>query len=45
MEHLINWIGIDDHADKWTLAHFEGAGRKAREWELKPEGISRDLRR
>jgi transposase len=35
---IIHWIGIDDHADKWTIAHFEGHGEKAtKEWELIPD--------
>lgn len=30
-------IGIDDHADKWTIAHLEGAAEKpAHEFELVP---------
>lgn len=34
---IIHWIGIDDHADKWTIAHFEGANsRPTREFELAP---------
>ena len=38
MEHLINWIGIDDHADRWTIAHFIGdRARPEREWELIPD--------
>jgi len=37
MEHVINWIGIDDHADSWTIAQFAGGGANpAREWELVP---------
>src|SRR5690348_10345671 len=33
----INWIGIDDSADKWTIAHYSG-GQPAptRELELVP---------
>ena len=37
MTNGTNWIGIDDHADKWTIAHY--AGQKStptREWELQP---------
>jgi len=34
---IIHWIGIDDHADKWTIAHFRVAEEKpAREFELVP---------
>lgn len=34
---IIHWIGIDDHADKWTIAHLEGASNvPAREFELVP---------
>lgn len=34
---IIHWIGIDDHADKWTIADLEGAKKKpTREFELKP---------
>ncbi len=25
---IIHWIGIDDHADNWTIAHFEGGAEK-----------------
>ena len=25
---IIHWIGIDDHADKWTIAHLEGTNEK-----------------
>jgi hypothetical protein len=35
---IIHWIGIDDHADKWTIAHFKGNEEKpAKEWELVPD--------
>jgi transposase len=35
---IIHWIGIDDHADKWTIAHFQGnEERPAKEWELVPD--------
>ena len=35
---IIHWIGIDDHADKWTIAHFKGNEEKpAREFELVPD--------
>lgn len=37
MKNVINWIGIDDHADNWTIAHYEGMNEEpAREWELTP---------
>ena len=37
MKNGINWIGIDDHADKWTIAHYEGMNEEpTREWELMP---------
>ena len=37
MANGINWIGIDDSADKWTIAHYRGAdGTPAREFELVP---------
>jgi transposase len=37
MTNLTNWIGIDDHADKWTIAHYRGqAVESEREWELQP---------
>jgi len=35
---IIHWIGIDDHADKWTIAHFKGGEAKpANEFELVPD--------
>lgn len=35
--NIIHWIGIDDHADKWTIAHLSGSDRQAtKEWELIP---------
>ncbi len=35
---IIHWIGIDDHADKWTIAQFRGHEKKpAREFELVPD--------
>ena len=35
---IIHWIGIDDHADKWTIAQFEGEEEKpAKEFELVPD--------
>jgi len=37
MANFSNWIGIDDHADKWTIAHYRGtACEPEREWELEP---------
>lgn len=37
MTNLTNWIGIDDHAEKWTIAQYRGTQREPeREWELKP---------
>ncbi len=34
---IIHWIGIDDHADKWTIAQFRGNEQKpAKEFELIP---------
>ena len=37
MKHVTNWIGIDDHADKWTICHLRGQQNEpAREWELQP---------
>lgn len=37
MGHVTNWIGIDDHADSWTIAQFTAEGSEpAREWELVP---------
>jgi transposase len=34
---MIHWIGIDDHADKWTIAHLRGSEEKAaNEFELIP---------
>lgn len=37
MANSINWIGIDDSADKWTIAHYEGgAAVPTREFELVP---------
>ena len=34
---IIHWIGIDDHADKWTIAHLRGSEEKpAKEFELIP---------
>jgi len=37
MRNGINWIGIDDSADKWTIAQYvDGAAAPAREFELVP---------
>lgn len=34
---IIHWFGIDDHADKWTIAHLAGSGsRPEKEFELVP---------
>jgi transposase len=34
---IIHWIGIDDHADSWSIAHYRGADEKpTREFELVP---------
>ena len=34
---IIHWIGIDDHADKWTIAQLRGPEEKpAKEFELIP---------
>ena len=35
---IIHWIGIDDHADKWTIAHYRGdEERPAKEFEVVPD--------
>jgi transposase len=35
---IIHWIGIDDHADKWTIAHYRGdEERPGKEFELVPD--------
>src|SRR5258707_4136597 len=35
---IIYWIGIDDHADKWTIAQYKGNEEKpAKEFELVPD--------
>jgi transposase len=35
---IIYWIGIDDHADKWTIAQYKGNDEKpAKEFELVPD--------
>lgn len=37
MANSINWIGIDDHADKLTIAHYIGNQKQAaKEWEVIP---------
>lgn len=37
MANGINWIGIDDSADKWTIAQYvDSAAAPAREFELVP---------
>ena len=34
---IIHWIGIDDHADSWTIAHLEGSeGKFEKEFALVP---------
>lgn len=34
---IIHWIGIDDHADKWTIAHLEGnESELKKEFEVSP---------
>lgn len=34
---IIHWIGIDDHADKWTIAEFAGSGKEPEhEFEVVP---------
>jgi transposase len=39
---IMHWIGIDDHADKLTIAHFEGDGeRPSKEFELVPNARGR----
>ena len=35
---IMHWIGIDDHADKWTIAQYKGQEeRPAKEFELVPD--------
>jgi transposase len=35
---IIHWIGIDDHADKWTIAEIRGdEAESSREFELVPD--------
>jgi hypothetical protein len=35
---IMHWVGIDDHADKWTIAHFSGQDDKpTKEFELIPD--------
>ena len=37
MKNVSNYVGIDDHADKWSIAQYEGeATEPKREWELEP---------
>lgn len=37
MRHLTNWIGIDDHADKLTIALYVGTQKEpAKVWEVAP---------
>ena len=37
MANGINWIGIDDSADRWVIAHYQGAAAvAAKEFELVP---------
>src|SRR5688500_1614516 len=37
MAHLSNWIGIDDHADKLTIALCVGSHKQpAKQWEVAP---------
>jgi len=37
MGDLTNWVGIDDHADKLTIAAMVGSGKQAaKEWEVVP---------
>lgn len=37
MRNSINWIGIDDHADKLTIALYVGEQKRAaKEWEVAP---------
>lgn len=37
MKNSINWIGIDDHADGLTIAHYTGMeAEPTREWEVIP---------
>jgi transposase len=37
MKNITNWIGIDDHADKWTIVQYRGEeSEPSREWELTP---------
>jgi transposase len=35
---IMHWVGIDDHADKWTIAHFAGESEKpTKEFERVPD--------
>jgi len=37
MTNVTNWIGIDDHADKWTITQYRGQqDEPTRDWELQP---------
>jgi hypothetical protein len=37
MAHLTNWVGIDDHADKLTIALYVGSQKQpTKEWEVAP---------
>ena len=37
MAHLTNWVGIDDHADKLTIALYVGGQKQPlKEWEVAP---------
>jgi transposase len=40
MRDSINWIGIDDHADKLTIAQYIGEQKRAaKEWEVAPTEV------
>lgn len=34
--NIIHWIGIDDHADNWTIAHYAGNEEKPNDFGLVP---------
>jgi hypothetical protein len=35
MRHVTSWVGIDDHADKLTIAQYTGNGKATvREWHV-----------
>lgn len=37
MTNVTNWIAVDDHADKWTIVHYQDWNEEpTREWELVP---------